>query len=75
VDPEVPVEETVGAMKELVEAIPIPGTKSRKRLEENAAAADLELTPQDLRCIKEAMPRSAVAGARYDERRMRTIDR
>ncbi|ABG05675.1 aldo/keto reductase [Rubrobacter xylanophilus DSM 9941] len=55
--------------------VPIPGTKSRGRLEENAAAADLELTPQDLRRIEEAMPRGAVAGARYDERRMRTIDR
>ncbi|BBL80061.1 oxidoreductase [Rubrobacter xylanophilus] len=55
--------------------VPIPGTKSRKRLEENAAAADIELTPEDLRRIEEAMPEGAVAGARYDERRMRTIDR
>lgn len=55
--------------------VPIPGTKSRARLEENAAAADVELTPEEVRRIEEAMPEGAVAGARYDERRMRTIDR
>src|SRR5579884_1673499 len=45
--------------------IPIPGTKRVKYLEENAAAANIQLTPQQLRRIEEAAPRGAVAGDRY----------
>jgi aryl-alcohol dehydrogenase-like predicted oxidoreductase len=45
--------------------IPIPGTKRVKYLEENAAAADIRLTPQQLTRIEEAAPRGAVAGDRY----------
>jgi aryl-alcohol dehydrogenase-like predicted oxidoreductase len=53
--------------------VPIPGTKRRERLEENAGAVDVELTPEDLRRIDEAMPQ--VAGERYNEAGMRTLDR
>jgi aryl-alcohol dehydrogenase-like predicted oxidoreductase len=45
--------------------IPIPGTKRVKYLEENAAAANIQLTPQQLTRIEEAAPRGAVAGDRY----------
>jgi aryl-alcohol dehydrogenase-like predicted oxidoreductase len=45
--------------------VPIPGTKKRKYLEENAGAAEVALTPDDLRRIDEAAPKGATAGDRY----------
>ena len=53
--------------------VPIPGTTKLHRLEENIAAADLELTPVDLREIEEALPEAR--GARYSEANQRMIDR
>jgi aryl-alcohol dehydrogenase-like predicted oxidoreductase len=53
--------------------VPIPGTTKLHRLEENIAAADLELTPDDLREIEEALPEAR--GARYSEANQRMIDR
>jgi aryl-alcohol dehydrogenase-like predicted oxidoreductase len=55
--------------------VPIPGTKRRKYLEENAAAADLTLTDEDLGRIEEAMPKGSVAGERYYEQQMRAVNR
>jgi aryl-alcohol dehydrogenase-like predicted oxidoreductase len=55
--------------------VPIPGTKRRKYLEENAGAADVELTEEDLRRIEEAMPRGSAAGERYSEEMMRAVGR
>ncbi len=55
--------------------VPIPGTKRRKYLEENAAAAELTLTSDDLRRIEEAMPRGSAAGDRYYEQQMRAVNR
>jgi aryl-alcohol dehydrogenase-like predicted oxidoreductase len=55
--------------------VPIPGTKRRKYLEENAGAAGVTLTEDDLASIEEAMPRGSAAGERYSEVQMRTIDR
>jgi len=48
--------------------VPIPGTKRRKYLEENVAAASLELTADDLAAIEAAVPADAIAGERYPER-------
>ncbi len=45
--------------------VPIPGTKRRKYLEENAAATDVELTDKDLRRIEEVAPKDVAAGERY----------
>jgi len=45
--------------------VPIPGTKRRTYLEQNAAAADIELTPEDLHELAAAVPPEAVAGDRY----------
>jgi len=45
--------------------VPIPGTKRRKYLDENAAASDVTLTDDDLRRIDEAAPKGAAAGLRY----------
>jgi aryl-alcohol dehydrogenase-like predicted oxidoreductase len=53
--------------------VPIPGTTKLHRLEENIAAADLELTADDLREIDDALPEAQ--GARYSEANQRMIDR
>lgn len=55
--------------------VPIPGTKRRKYLEENAAAAALQLAPSELGELDRAMPPERVAGPRYNERMMAFIDR
>jgi aryl-alcohol dehydrogenase-like predicted oxidoreductase len=55
--------------------VPIPGTKRREYLEENAGAADVALTQDDLRRIEEAMPRGAAAGERYTAEQMRAVGR
>jgi aryl-alcohol dehydrogenase-like predicted oxidoreductase len=46
---------------------PIPGTKRVKYLEENVAAAAVELTTEDLAALEEAVPRDAVVGDRYGD--------
>ena len=45
--------------------VPIPGTRKLERLEENLGAADLQLTPEDLREIESAASRITAQGARY----------
>jgi aryl-alcohol dehydrogenase-like predicted oxidoreductase len=52
--------------------VPIPGTKRRKYLEENAAAADVTLTPEDLQRIDAELP--APVGTRYDEVGMASVN-
>ena len=47
--------------------MPIPGTKRVSYLEENAAAADVGLTDDDLRALDEAAPEGATAGDRYPD--------
>jgi aryl-alcohol dehydrogenase-like predicted oxidoreductase len=53
--------------------VPIPGTKRRKYLEDNAGAAGVTLTEDDLASIEEAMPRGSAAGERYPEAMMRAV--
>ena len=53
--------------------VPIPGTKRRARLEENAAATRIRLDADDLRRIEEAVPLDAVRGDRHWD--MAAIDR
>jgi aryl-alcohol dehydrogenase-like predicted oxidoreductase len=55
--------------------VPIPGTKRRKYLEENARAAGVTLTEDDLASIEEAMPRGSAAGERYGEEQMWAVGR
>jgi aryl-alcohol dehydrogenase-like predicted oxidoreductase len=52
--------------------VPIPGTKRRTYLEQNAGAAEVELTSEDLARIEAELP--AVAGARYDEAGMAAVN-
>ncbi|MFI0982535.1 aldo/keto reductase [Streptomyces sp. NPDC021093] len=47
--------------------VPIPGTKKQRYLEENAAAAELTLSPEQLALLRAAVPDGAVAGGRYPE--------
>jgi aryl-alcohol dehydrogenase-like predicted oxidoreductase len=55
--------------------VPIPGTKRRKYLEENAAALDVQLSAEDLRRLTEAFPHGAAAGLRYAEQMMKAVNR
>ena len=55
--------------------VPIPGTKRRKYLEDNAGAAGVTLTEDDLARIEEAMPRGSAVGERYSEEQMKAVGR
>jgi aryl-alcohol dehydrogenase-like predicted oxidoreductase len=56
------------------DVVPIPGTKRRKYLEENAGAAALRLSADDLRRIDEVAPRGAAKGDRYPAQGMRAVN-
>ena len=47
------------------DVVPIPGTKRRTYLEQNAAASEISLTDEELRRLDEAFPPGAAAGQRY----------
>jgi aryl-alcohol dehydrogenase-like predicted oxidoreductase len=49
------------------DVVPIPGTKRVTYLEENVAATDVHLSEEDLAALEHAVPREAVAGARYGD--------
>lgn len=55
--------------------VPIPGTKRRAYLEENIAAAELTLDPEDAALLDAALAPEAIAGARYNPQRMTLVDR
>jgi len=55
--------------------VPIPGTKRRAYLEENAAAASLQLSANEMERLDDALKPEAIAGPRYAEKAMRMIDR
>ncbi|MFO7688652.1 MAG: aldo/keto reductase [Desulfobacterales bacterium] len=55
--------------------VPIPGTKRRRYLEENVAAASLVLSAAEIERLDAALPPGATAGPRYNERMMAFVDR
>lgn len=55
--------------------VPIPGTRRMPTLEQNAAAADIVLTPDDLARIEAVFPRGAAAGERYAPGGMSSLNR
>jgi aryl-alcohol dehydrogenase-like predicted oxidoreductase len=57
------------------DVVPIPGTKRRTYLEENVAAATLELSQADLKAIEAAAPADEIAGTRYPEAAMTQLGR
>ncbi|MFL5261194.1 MAG: aldo/keto reductase [Anaeromyxobacteraceae bacterium] len=56
------------------DVVPIPGTKRRKYLEENAAAATVTLGADELRRIEEVAPKGAFAGDRYTADGMKRLN-
>ncbi len=56
------------------DVVPIPGTKRRRYLEENLGALEIELSPQDVERIGGVFAPDEVAGERYPEGAMRSID-
>jgi len=57
------------------DVVPIPGTKHREYLEENAEGANVRLTQADLDRIERVFPQGAAAGTRYPEQGMQTVNR
>lgn len=55
--------------------VPIPGTKRRKYLEENVAAAAIALDAAQIKVLDDALAPDRIAGPRYNEKMMATIDR
>jgi aryl-alcohol dehydrogenase-like predicted oxidoreductase len=53
--------------------VPIPGTRRRANLEQNAAAAEITLSPQEIATLESALQQ--IAGPRYNPERMATVDR
>ena len=56
------------------DVVPIPGTKRASYLEENVAAAEIELSPRDVAELDEAVSGHAVAGGRYADRDMALLN-
>ncbi|MFL6830428.1 MAG: aldo/keto reductase [Sphingomicrobium sp.] len=56
------------------DVVPIPGTKKRKYLEENAGALRVKLGPEDLRRIDEVAPKGVAAGERYPAAGMQRVN-
>jgi aryl-alcohol dehydrogenase-like predicted oxidoreductase len=54
--------------------VPIPGTKRRSYLEENVAAASIQLTPAEVKELDEALPPSKVSGPRYTPANFALVD-
>jgi aryl-alcohol dehydrogenase-like predicted oxidoreductase len=54
--------------------VPIPGTKRRKFLEDNAGAEDVKLSPEDLRRIDAVAPKGVASGGRYTEAQMALVN-
>jgi aryl-alcohol dehydrogenase-like predicted oxidoreductase len=57
------------------DVVPIPGTKRRKYLEENAAAAEIHLSPEEVAELEAAVPPEEVSGERYHAFGLAAIDR
>ncbi|GLQ78813.1 aldo/keto reductase [Mesorhizobium huakuii] len=58
-----------------MDIVPIPGTKRRKYLEENIAAASLKLDAAEMAALDEALAPGKIFGPRYSERGMAMVDR
>jgi aryl-alcohol dehydrogenase-like predicted oxidoreductase len=56
------------------DVVPIPGTKRRTYLEQNAAAAEIILSPEELAAIEDVFPKDSAAGERYPEEMMKTVN-
>ena len=57
-----------------MDIVPIPGSRQRARVEENAGAAEITLTQADLDALNAIAPRGVAAGSRYPEAAMRLLN-
>lgn len=55
--------------------VPIPGSRRLKHLEDNLGALDVELTPDDLQEIEQALSKITIQGARYPENMKKMSER
>jgi aryl-alcohol dehydrogenase-like predicted oxidoreductase len=55
------------------DVVPIPGTKRKARLDENAAAAAVSITPAEVAALQDAVPTGAAAGTRYPGPAMKSV--
>jgi aryl-alcohol dehydrogenase-like predicted oxidoreductase len=55
------------------DVLPIPGTRSLARMEENLGALDIALSAEELARIDEAVPPGAAAGSRYPAGQMKAV--
>jgi len=53
--------------------VPIPGTKRCSTLEQNAAAIDIKLSPNEINRLSQTFPPGAAAGTRYPEKQLKTL--
>ncbi|RUW63223.1 aldo/keto reductase [Mesorhizobium sp. M7A.F.Ca.US.008.03.1.1] len=58
-----------------IDIVPIPGTKRRKYLEENVAAAAVKLDPAEMAALDDALAPGKISGPRYGDRGMAMVDR
>jgi aryl-alcohol dehydrogenase-like predicted oxidoreductase len=70
-----PAQLALGWLLTRPDVIPIPGTSSVARLEENVRALDVHLTEGDIARIEQALPKGAAAGTRYDAAMLDLVDR
>jgi aryl-alcohol dehydrogenase-like predicted oxidoreductase len=54
--------------------VPIPGTKRKKYLEENAKAIEIKLTSEEIKKLDEIFPKGAASGPRYPEQAMKLVN-
>ena len=54
--------------------LPIPGTKKRRYLDENAAAAELQLSADQLAAVERAIPEALLQGERYPDSMLETLN-
>jgi aryl-alcohol dehydrogenase-like predicted oxidoreductase len=64
-----------GCWAKAISIVPIPGTKRRVYLEENAGAVDLKLNDDDVARLEAALRPESVSGPRYNEKLMAWVDR
>ena len=55
------------------EIVPIPGTKRRKYIEQNAASVELKLSVDEIAALSKAFPLNVTAGTRYPEKQLKSL--
>ena len=64
---------TVWVLAQGNDIIPIPGTKRRLYIEQNAAAVEVKLSADDVALLSNAFPPNVTAGTRYPEKQLKAL--